>query len=265
MPRGGEEGGAPPLSDFSLFREIIREEREAAQAEREAAAAEARVERETVVAEQRHLIAEVFELKLRLAEERERRSGVAGGEPCTAGSRGRPRGPIESAVQSGATTGSERITNPGGTAIGLDGRMHIEPMRRMESESNPSPARSQASTSSRNGDSGAAPVQRENSENQVKQIKYVPLFDGTKAKFPLGSRIVSAWPDVTACLGSLQMESIFQLPTKRCLSLLYRRAFPIIMFKTISLPGPFSHGLTRIMDTVILYATLPHQLQDDVR
>ena len=138
-------------------------------------------------------------------------------------------------------------------------------MRRMESESDPSPARSQASTSSRNGDSGAAPVQREKSENQVKQIKYVPLFDGAKAKFPLGSRIVSAWPGFTACLGFSQMESMFQLPTKRCPSLLYRRAFPIIMFKTISLRGILSHGLSRIMDTVKLYATLPHQLRDCVR
>ena len=113
MPREGGEGGAPPFADFSLFREIIREEREAARAEREAAAAEARVERETAVAEQQRLIAEVFEFKLRLAEERGRRSGVAGGEPWAAGSRGGPRDPIERAVQSGATAESDRITNPG--------------------------------------------------------------------------------------------------------------------------------------------------------
>ena len=95
---------------------MIREEREVARAERDAAAAEARVERETAAAEPRRLMAEVFELKLQLAEERGRRSDVAGGEP---------RGPIESAVQSGTAAGGDRVTNSGGTAIGLDGRMHI--------------------------------------------------------------------------------------------------------------------------------------------
>ena len=37
------------------------------------------------------------------------------------------------------------------------------------------------------------------------------------------------------------------------------------MDKSISLPGTFSHGLSRITETVILYATLPHQLRDGVR
>ena len=118
---------------------MIREEREAARAERKAAAAEARVERETSAAEQRRLIAEVYELKLQLAEERS-------SQPA--------------AVQSG-------------TAIGLNDRMHIEPMRWMGSESAPSPARSRPSTSSRYGDSGAVPVQRGNGETQVKQIRGV--------------------------------------------------------------------------------------------
>ena len=49
---------------------MIWEEREAARAERGAAAAEGRVERETAFAEQRRLMAEVFELKLQLAEEK---------------------------------------------------------------------------------------------------------------------------------------------------------------------------------------------------
>ena len=124
---------------------MIREEREAARAEREAAAAEARVERETSVAVRRRLIAEVYELNLQLAEERSSRPA-----------------PVRS-----------------GTAIGLNDRMHIEPMRWMGSESAPSPARSRPSTSSRNGDSGAVPVQRRNGETQVKQIKYASLFDGT--------------------------------------------------------------------------------------
>ena len=107
-------------------------------------------------------MAEVFELKLQLAEERGSRLGVAGGEPWTAGSRGDPRSPIERAVQSGTVDGGDRISNLGGTAIGLDGRMHIEPMPWMGNESAPSPARWRVSTSSRNGDSGAVPVQSEN-------------------------------------------------------------------------------------------------------
>ena len=49
-PRVGEGSGAPSFADFSLFREMIREKREAARAEREAAAAEARVKRETAAA-----------------------------------------------------------------------------------------------------------------------------------------------------------------------------------------------------------------------
>ena len=103
---------------------MIREEREAARAEREATIAEARVERETAAAEQRRLMVEVYELKLQLAEEKQSRTA---------------------AVQDG-------------TAIGLDGRRHIESIPWMESESAPSPTRSQASTSSRNGDSGAVPI-----------------------------------------------------------------------------------------------------------
>ena len=58
----------------------------------------------------------------------------------------------------------------------------------MGSEPIPSPARAQASTSSRNGDSGAVPFEKKNGENQVKQIKYIPLFDSTKAKFPAWKR-----------------------------------------------------------------------------
>ena len=69
-PRASGGSGAPPFADFSSFREIIRDVREAARAEREAAAAEARVERETAAAEQRRLMAEVYELQLQLAEER---------------------------------------------------------------------------------------------------------------------------------------------------------------------------------------------------
>ena len=177
-------GGAPPFVHFSSFREMNWEEREAARAERNAAATEAQTERKTAAAEQRRLMVDVFELKPYLAEGRGRRSGFARGEPWTAGSRGEPKGPIESAVQSGAAAGGDRITYTGGTAIGLESRIHVEPMRWMGSDSAPSPARTQASTSNRHGDGRAVPVQKENGENQVKQIKYVPLFDGAKAKFP---------------------------------------------------------------------------------
>ena len=103
-PRARGGIGAPSFADFSSFRGMMREEREAARAEREAAAAEARVERETAAAEQRRLMAEEYKLKLQLAEGRRSRTAV---------------------VQNG-----------------LDGRRHIESIRWMESESAPSPARS---------------------------------------------------------------------------------------------------------------------------
>ena len=161
--------GAPSFADFSSFREMIREEREAARAEREAAAAEVRVERETAAAEQGHLMAEVYELKHQLAEERRSRTA---------------------AVQNG-------------TATGLDGRRHIEPMRWMGNEPAASPTRSQASMSSRNGDGGAVPIQKGNGKSRVKQIKDVLMFDGTRAEFP-------AWKQnflsSTAYLGFLPKE-----------------------------------------------------------
>ena len=161
-PRASGGSGAPSFADFSSFREMMREEREAARAEREAAAAEARVERETAAAEQRRLMAEVYELKLQQAEGRRSRTAV---------------------VQNG-------------TAIGLDSWRHIEPMRWMGSEAAPSPTRSQASASSRNGDSGAVPTQRGNGESQFKQIKDVSIFDGTRAKFP-------SWKQNFLCLAKL--------------------------------------------------------------
>ena len=40
------------------------------------------------------------------------------------------------------------------------------------------------------------PIQRGNGESQVKQIKDVPVFDGTKAKFP-------AWKQNLLCLDKL--------------------------------------------------------------
>ena len=73
----------------------------------------------------------------------------------------------------------------------------------MESESAPSPTRSQASTSSRNGDSGAVPTQRGNGESQLKPIKDVPMFDRTKAKFP-------TWKQSFLCLAKFHgMFGIF--------------------------------------------------------
>ena len=66
----------------------------------------------------------------------------------------------------------------------------------MGSDSAPSPTCSKASTSSRNGDSGAVPTQKGNGESQVKQIKDAPMFDGTKAKLP-------AWEQNILCLAKL--------------------------------------------------------------
>ena len=74
----------------------------------------------------------------------------------------------------------------------------------MESESAPSPTRPQASTSSRNGDSGAVPTQRGNGESQLKQINDVPMFDGTRAKFP-------TWKQNFLCLAKL--HGIFEIST----------------------------------------------------
>ena len=162
MLRASGGSGALSFADFASFLEMMREECEAARAEREGAAAEARVERETAAAEQWRLMAEVYESKLQLAEEIISRTA---------------------AVQNS-------------TAIGLDGRRHIEPMRWMGSESAPSPTRSQVSASSRNGDSGAVPIQRGNGESQVKQIKTLSCSMGTKAKFP-------AWTQNFLCLAKL--------------------------------------------------------------
>ena len=79
-------------------------------------------------------------------------------------------------MHSGAAAGGDCITNTGGTIIGLDGRVQVEPMWRVVSESaeclepllnSPRPARLQASTSSRNDNSGAVPIQRGNDEYNV--------------------------------------------------------------------------------------------------
>ena len=66
----------------------------------------------------------------------------------------------------------------------------------MGNEFVPSPAHPQASMSSRNGDSRAVPVRRENGETQVKQIKYIPLSDNSEVMFP-------AWEQNVLCLGKL--------------------------------------------------------------
>ena len=170
-PRASGGCGAPSFADFLSFWEMIREEREAARTEREAIAVEARVECETAAAEQRRLMAEVYKLKLQLAEERRSRTA---------------------AVQNG-------------TAIALDGRRHIEPMRSMGSDSAPSPTCLQALTSSRNGGSGAVPIQRGNGKSQVKQVNGVPMFDGTKAKFP-------GWKQSFICL--VKLHGLFEIFTE---------------------------------------------------
>ena len=66
----------------------------------------------------------------------------------------------------------------------------------MGGESAPSPARSRASTSNRNDNSGAVPVQRGNGEDRVKQIKHVSLFDGAKVMIP-------GWKQNFLCLAKL--------------------------------------------------------------
>ena len=58
-PKRSGGGESPPFADFSSFREMIREEREAARVERKVTAAEARVEREMAAVEKRHFMASI--------------------------------------------------------------------------------------------------------------------------------------------------------------------------------------------------------------
>lgn len=138
--RGSGGSGALSAADFSLFRAMIREEREAARAEREVAAERARVDREAAAeraraereavaertrvdreaaaAEHLRLMIEVFELKLQLALGNGNQSGVVGGKPwTTSGLRGERRSPVSSAARRGAAAGDERITIPDGTTM----------------------------------------------------------------------------------------------------------------------------------------------------
>ena len=75
LEKAREVASVSPFADFASFREMIREEHEAARAEFEAT--EARVKGETATMKQRRLMVEAFELKLQLAQGRGRQSGVA--------------------------------------------------------------------------------------------------------------------------------------------------------------------------------------------
>lgn len=96
----------------------------------------------------------------------------------------------ESDVQSSAGAGGCSTTNSGSAPVGPTLRMQ-EPARRFSGDerkgshlTSPSPAHSQSFGSSRrSGDGGAMPVQAEG-ETYVKQIRDMPVFDGTKAAFP---------------------------------------------------------------------------------
>ena len=80
-----------------------------------------------------------------------------------------------------------------------------------------------------------------------------------RPNFQHGGRMFSAWPIFMACCGLSPMVSMFHLLTKRCPSQPYIGTFfPVRIYKSISLPGTFSHGLSWIMATVILCVTLPH-------
>lgn len=87
--RGSGGSGAPPSFEFSSFRALILEEREAAtekaRAEGDAVTERVRVDREVAAADQLHFMIEVFELILRLARGNRSHSGVAGGESWTTG------------------------------------------------------------------------------------------------------------------------------------------------------------------------------------
>ena len=135
----------------------------------------------------------------------------------------------------------------------------------MGSESAPSPTRSQASTSSRNGNSGAVPIQRGNGESQVKQIKDVPMFDGTNAKFP-------AWKQTFLLLAKLHglfgifTEEVYVPVADETMSIpALQEAFPHENIQKHFIAWNILSRLLRVTETVILYATLPHQLRDGVR
>ena len=64
--------------------------------------------------------------------------------------------------------------------------------------------------------------------------------------------------------GVSPMESMFQLLTKICLSLLYRRPFPVRIYESIAMSRILSRGLSQITETVIVHVMLPRQLQDGV-
>ena len=164
-PRAGGGSEVSQFADFSSFREMMQEERE------------------TAAAEQRRLMAEVYELKFQLAEERRSRPGVV--QNGTA------------AVQSGTTGGGGRITNPGGTANGLDDRMHIEPMRWMGSK----PQRAVETVTAELCRSKVETVRLKSNRS-----KMFPCSMVLRPSFQLGSRIVSAWPSFMTCLGFLLME-----------------------------------------------------------
>lgn len=76
---------SPSFADFSSYREMLREEWDAARAKREAAFAAARTESQASAAERRRRLEEVFGLRLQFAL-RTRQSGSA--VPSSAAARG---------------------------------------------------------------------------------------------------------------------------------------------------------------------------------
>ena len=151
---------------------MIREEREAARAEREAAAAEARVERETSVAERRRLIAEVYELNLQLAEKE------AVGLLL-----------YEAVLQLGLTTGC--ISSPcGGWEASLLQALHVRDPQRAAETATVELCQSKGETV----------------KPKSNRLNTPPCLMVLRPSFQLGSRIFSAWPSFTACLGFLPKE-----------------------------------------------------------
>ena len=165
-PRAGGGSEVSQFADFSSFREMIREERE------------------TTAAEQRRLMAEVYELKFQLAEERREVGRVL-------------YRIVLPLYMSGTTGGGGRITNPGGTATGLDDRMHIEPMRWMGSE----PQRAVETVTAELCRSKVETVRLKSNRS-----KMFPCSMVLRPSFQLGSRFFSAWPSFMTCLEFLLME-----------------------------------------------------------
>ena len=259
-------GGASPFVHFSSFPEMNWEEREAARAERNAAATEAQTERKTAAAEQRRLMVDVFELKPYLEEGRGRRSGFARGEPWTAGSRERPKVPLKVLYRAvlllEATVSPTQVEQRLGLKVGymsslcggweaiLLQALHVLKRQRVTDTVTAELCR----------------FKRKMVRTKSNRSNISPCLMVRKLSFQLGSRIFSAWPSFTAGSGfsqrCSQCSSCRRNDNHRCSTGGLSRDNVQRHFIAWNI---LSRAISRITETVILYATFPHQLRGGVR